>query len=75
MLNFNDYSMSDYQIKAAIWHEKRAVTFERWSISSEWSAEQRADFALWAEAERRNAEDYRSGRHKITVLDALRGQA
>ena len=75
MPNFNDYSMSDYQIKAAIWHEKRAVAFERWSISSEWSAEQRADFALWAEAERRNAEDYRSGRHKITVLDALREQA
>ena len=68
-----DYELTPEEMKrAALWHAKRALKFEEWSLRGDWPEERRADFALWAEAERRNAEMYRSGQIKQTALEALR---
>ena len=58
--------------EAALWHERRALRYEDWSTRELWTEERRADFALSAEAERRNVEAYRSGQIKETLLEALR---
>lgn len=65
-------ALEESAAKAVAWHEKRAEAFVRMSENPEWPEAKREDFRLWAEAERRNAEGYRTGQIRGSVIEALR---
>ena len=65
-------SRSEFQEKAAAWHEKRAAAYGRMSRNDAWSPEKREELRICEEAERRNAADYRAGRIEKSLLEFLR---